>query len=182
LRKFPSWNGNDFRKRNDNGSSPPDRLCGKNLSAFQRYRHAGFRSQRETTHFHRGGGEIVAGAVLGQVGQHQRLGTGWAGPLLAALARRADLQCGHPGASPCAARRQRVAARASRRLRAPETEQSLAGYLRPGSRRSEEHTSELQSRLHLVCRLLLEKKKKQTSTSFASKTDIVMTDGSSRVA
>src|SRR2546429_4217319 len=29
------------------------------------------------------------------------------------------------------------------------------------SGRSEEHTSELQSRLHLVCRLLLEKKKKQ---------------------
>src|SRR2546422_7077562 len=27
--------------------------------------------------------------------------------------------------------------------------------------RSEEHTSELQSRLHLVCRLLLEKKKKR---------------------
>src|SRR2546422_4325307 len=31
-------------------------------------------------------------------------------------------------------------------------------------RRSEEHTSELQSRLHLVCRLLLEKKKKHTKT------------------
>src|SRR2546429_6766587 len=31
---------------------------------------------------------------------------------------------------------------------------------RPGVERSEEHTSELQSRLHLVCRLLLEKKKK----------------------
>src|SRR2546429_4438713 len=30
--------------------------------------------------------------------------------------------------------------------------------------RSEEHTSELQSRLHLVCRLLLEKKKKPTPT------------------
>src|SRR2546422_7960831 len=29
----------------------------------------------------------------------------------------------------------------------------------PGADRSEEHTSELQSRLHLVCRLLLEKKK-----------------------
>src|SRR2546422_8559364 len=29
-----------------------------------------------------------------------------------------------------------------------------------GQERSEEHTSELQSRLHLVCRLLLEKKKK----------------------
>src|SRR2546429_7271126 len=28
--------------------------------------------------------------------------------------------------------------------------------------RSEEHTSELQSRLHLVCRLLLEKKKRNT--------------------
>src|SRR2546429_3584288 len=35
-----------------------------------------------------------------------------------------------------------------------------------GSRynRSEEHTSELQSRLHLVCRLLLEKKKKIQTT------------------
>src|SRR2546429_954059 len=33
------------------------------------------------------------------------------------------------------------------------------GYLR-----SEEHTSELQSRLHLVCRLLLEKKNKQRYT------------------
>src|SRR2546422_4393110 len=31
--------------------------------------------------------------------------------------------------------------------------------LRKGCSRSEEHTSELQSRLHLVCRLLLEKKK-----------------------
>src|SRR2546422_3188216 len=31
--------------------------------------------------------------------------------------------------------------------------------------RSEEHTSELQSRLHLVCRLLLEKKKKKTIIS-----------------
>src|SRR2546422_4108024 len=31
--------------------------------------------------------------------------------------------------------------------------------------RSEEHTSELQSRLHLVCRLLLEKKKKGITRS-----------------
>src|SRR2546429_6303303 len=31
--------------------------------------------------------------------------------------------------------------------------------------RSEEHTSELQSRLHLVCRLLLEKKKKPYHTT-----------------
>src|SRR6266481_7464798 len=36
---------------------------------------------------------------------------------------------------------------------------------RRGARcRSEEHTSELQSQFHLVCRLLLEKKKKQTIT------------------
>src|SRR2546422_8467308 len=34
------------------------------------------------------------------------------------------------------------------------------GVRPPAHRRSEEHTSELQSRLHLVCRLLLEKKKK----------------------
>src|SRR2546422_6300593 len=32
-----------------------------------------------------------------------------------------------------------------------------------GDHRSEEHTSELQSRLHLVCRLLLEKKKVYSS-------------------
>src|SRR5438309_8482205 len=31
--------------------------------------------------------------------------------------------------------------------------------------RSEEHTSELQSQFHLVCRLLLEKKKKELSVS-----------------
>src|SRR3712207_7447282 len=38
----------------------------------------------------------------------------------------------------------------------------------PGRRaRSEEHTSELQSRQYLVCRLLLEKKKKYVPFSFA---------------
>src|SRR3989449_3003048 len=35
--------------------------------------------------------------------------------------------------------------------------------------RSEEHTSELQSRLHLVCRLLLEKKKRKSNTASARK-------------
>src|SRR2546422_1356144 len=34
--------------------------------------------------------------------------------------------------------------------------------------RSEEHTSELQSRLHLVCRLLLEKKKIKTECNISS--------------
>src|SRR6266702_7025957 len=40
------------------------------------------------------------------------------------------------------------------------TDLSLSGTVQSGSQRSEEHTSELQSRGHLVCRLLLEKKKK----------------------
>src|SRR2546422_7582305 len=35
--------------------------------------------------------------------------------------------------------------------------------------RSEEHTSELQSRLHLVCRLLLEKKKKKNKETHQTK-------------
>src|SRR5439155_26935538 len=44
----------------------------------------------------------------------------------------------------------------------------IAARLRSPGNRSEEHTSELQSRGHLVCRLLLEKKKKtrQNSTQY----------------
>src|SRR5258707_11096431 len=38
---------------------------------------------------------------------------------------------------------------------------AAAQFLRQESDRSEEHTSELQSRQYLVCRLLLEKKKKK---------------------
>src|SRR2546422_3444289 len=44
---------------------------------------------------------------------------------------------------------------------APEERRAHAGR-----RRSEEHTSELQSRLHLVCRLLLEKKKKKKQNNY----------------
>src|SRR2546422_4155778 len=40
--------------------------------------------------------------------------------------------------------------------------------------RSEEHTSELQSRLHLVCRLLLEKKKKKDNYSKQDPDSIVV--------
>src|SRR2546429_1788830 len=52
-------------------------------------------------------------------------------------------------------------------LRAPVTPAEKAQLARQYTsnalayERSEEHTSELQSRLHLVCRLLLEKKKKK---------------------
>src|SRR3712207_6920499 len=48
--------------------------------------------------------------------------------------------------------------------RAVEGDQVAGAGLGAGHRgRSEEHTSELQSRQYLVCRLLLEKKKQQTS-------------------
>src|SRR5687768_18111079 len=43
----------------------------------------------------------------------------------------------------------------------PRRGQRPGGHDQDDEDRSEEHTSELQSRLHLVCRLLLEKKKKQ---------------------
>src|SRR2546422_3172811 len=39
------------------------------------------------------------------------------------------------------------------------TDQDVSDFYNANRPRSEEHTSELQSRLHLVCRLLLEKKK-----------------------
>src|SRR2546422_7160994 len=53
--------------------------------------------------------------------------------------------------------RDRRACRAGARLDAPR---ATCNGQRETGWRSEEHTSELQSRLHLVCRLLLEKKKK----------------------
>src|SRR6476661_8626630 len=48
---------------------------------------------------------------------------------------------------------------AATRSRAPSTPSASASSCSPARRRSEEHTSELQSHLNLVCRLLLEKKK-----------------------
>src|SRR2546422_1801046 len=45
-------------------------------------------------------------------------------------------------------------------------ERRTAGVQRVPQSRSEEHTSELQSRLHLVCRLLLEKKKKKPKNNY----------------
>src|SRR5438105_9317142 len=56
--------------------------------------------------------------------------------------------------------RGRAAARSS-----PPSVRSTARAFAAGPRtRSEEHTSELQSRVDLVCRLLLEKKKRKAST------------------
>src|SRR5256885_12695625 len=45
-------------------------------------------------------------------------------------------------------------------------------YQKPPTRRSEEHTSELQSPCNLVCRLLLEKKKKKDNHSWISITTL----------
>src|SRR2546422_2672704 len=50
-------------------------------------------------------------------------------------------------------------ARRARCARASGAGAAPGGAAAPRDGRSEEHTSELQSRLHLVCRLLLEKKK-----------------------
>src|SRR5436189_1928430 len=46
---------------------------------------------------------------------------------------------------------------------AQQGEEALPDGAAPGPARSEEHTSELQSPMYLVCRLLLEKKKKLLS-------------------
>src|SRR5947207_8225971 len=56
----------------------------------------------------------------------------------------------------------RSAAPAAARARSPRESGGQTGSCSPGkeSARSEEHTSELQSHSDLVCRLLLEKKKK----------------------
>src|SRR2546422_8522775 len=46
---------------------------------------------------------------------------------------------------------------------------SLVAFVVAAILRSEEHTSELQSRLHLVCRLLLEKKKKTRNKTYTAR-------------
>src|SRR2546422_3087782 len=67
------------------------------------------------------------------------------------------------------------AARANRRQhqckRVFRRDETRLRYKLPNRIRSEEHTSELQSRLHLVCRLLLEKKKLHTPCSLLLRKD-----------
>src|SRR5258707_5414729 len=58
---------------------------------------------------------------------------------------------------------------------AAAAEPGLAGPAGPGSAaRSEEHTSELQSRQYLVCRLLLEKKKLSTYSATTSTSKLLV--------
>src|SRR2546430_4300366 len=68
-------------------------------------------------------------------------------------------------ASPPRARDIRAPSSRARRARAGRVWSPVAGSISPA--RSEEHTSELQSQSNLVCRLLLEKKKKHTHVHFS---------------
>src|SRR5258708_19290495 len=62
---------------------------------------------------------------------------------------------------------ERIADATMKLLATKEVKEKLAqeGSMATPANRSEEHTSELQSPDHLVCRLLLEKKKKNNKTS-----------------
>src|SRR5205809_5775616 len=67
--------------------------------------------------------------------------------------------------------------------RSPSPSTSTRGASGPSptsSHRSEEHTSELQSRLHLVCRLLLEKKKQIPAAPIRHSVFMTETDPLSR--
>src|SRR3712207_7155033 len=72
--------------------------------------------------------------------------------------RRAALRRSWAGAG----RRRGRGGRGRRRRASPARRGGPRARATPGAARSEEHTSELQSRQYLVCRLLLEKKNKNT--------------------
>src|SRR3712207_8996148 len=78
---------------------------------------------------------------------------------------RSAAVAGTPGARPSSSTESRVTAAVTRNGPASISTSAITPSTSterttPGKRRSEEHTSELQSRQYLVCRLLLEKKKK----------------------
>src|SRR5687768_13056938 len=86
------------------------------------------------------------------IDQHDHRGDALGDPVAQAVVRADDLALHHIS----------IPNTAVRTIAATMTAQLVA---RAGARRSEEHTSELQSRLHLVCRLLLEKKKKKNKNN-----------------
>src|SRR5687767_15247809 len=73
-----------------------------------------------------------------------------------------------PGVRVCFSR---IVARAGWTGEAADPDTRPDSYARLRLRRSEEHTSELQSLAYLVCRLLLEKKNKNHHTPYLSSTD-----------
>src|SRR2546422_8758217 len=83
------------------------------------------------------------------------------GALFTKLIREITIAAKQGGGDPGGNARLRTAIDAAKAENMPLD--NIERAVKKGTGRSEEHTSELQSRLHLVCRLLLEKKKKQTS-------------------
>src|SRR3712207_7516006 len=79
---------------------------------------------------------------------------------------RSESTCTRDPAAPCRSR-SLERADASRRTTVGSSPDADLG----DDSRSEEHTSELQSRQYLVCRLLLEKKKSATPTARSSSTN-----------
>src|SRR3712207_7082444 len=75
-------------------------------------------------------------------------------------ARPVEVAAGQPGAGEV-----QLAERTRRHRPQPVVEHVEPHVVQRGADRSEEHTSELQSRQYLVCRLLLEKKKKKRIVS-----------------
>jgi len=98
---------------------------------------------------HTGGGEIVAGAVLGRLGTSNAWEQSGA-PFGSGLAREADLQCRTLRRSPCGAPMPTVAARDSRRLRAPETNKALPDIYGLGVRRFSTSMKARQLNLRIV--------------------------------
>src|SRR4051812_49701791 len=84
------------------------------------------------------------------------------------LFRSRVVRAAHQGNGGCGARRGRLLLLRRRQLQCHRWARSAAMALKLA--RSEEHTSELQSHVNLVCRLLLEKKKK-TKTSLPNMND-----------
>src|SRR3989449_9530407 len=108
-------------------------------------------------------------------GEHPRL-LRRAGQPAARTGLAAALLRGHgdrlPARSAACLARSALPCHETRALAGPVSARPRRGAARGGRGigRAEEHTSELQSRLHLVCRLLLEKKKTNPSTT-ARRTD-----------
>src|SRR5690242_20844235 len=73
--------------------------------------------------------------------------------------------------SPCLRRRRSRSRRRPRRAQSPDPSGRTPTGAAARRSRSEEHTSELQSHVNLVCRLLLEKKKK-TSIKYNKKSNL----------
>src|SRR5690554_7303490 len=119
-------------------------------------------------------GEAAGGTRGGDLSALSLPGGGAAGLRRYAAAPRcpdpqpAPLRCPYRRGERADAPRVRGALRPGGALRAsPALPRGGRAGLRPAAgrpRRSEEHTSELQSRPHLVCRLLLEKKNKRNNT------------------